>query len=294
MEPGLFRDLVDQFHGVEELHLQGLGEPLLHPSFFEMVTHAFRRGIRVTTNSNMTLLTEERAEECVRSGLSWIRVSIDGATAETYESIRVGSRLETVLWNVEQLRKAKKLLRSARPRLFLVLVVMKKNLPELREVVRLAHEHGLEQVFVQHLCHDLSDGPLPGQYDSMRDFVEEQTLVGRDRRTIQTHFNEAIAVAGQLKVELRLPHIGAPRHRAAPSSGKRCDWPWRSAYVAYDGTAMPCCMIGLPERMNFGSVAGRSFAGIWNGEEYRKFRSRLLSNDPPDVCSTCSLYRGTF
>ena len=94
--------------------------------------------------------------------------------------------------------------------------------------------------------------------------------VGSDRRTIQTHFNEAIALAGSLKIDLRLPHVGAPRHRAAPPSGKRCDWPWRSAYITYDGTAMPCCMIGLPERINFGSVADGGFLSIWNGEEYRR------------------------
>ena len=37
------------------------------------------------------------------------------------------------------------------------MVLMKKNVAELKDVVRLAHDYGMEQVFVQHLCHDLSE-----------------------------------------------------------------------------------------------------------------------------------------
>jgi MoaA/NifB/PqqE/SkfB family radical SAM enzyme len=294
MEFSLFTDLVEQFRGVEELHLQGLGEPMLHPAFFAMVSFAFKRGIRVSTNSNMTLLDQERAEECVLSGLSWIRASIDGATAETYESIRIGSRFDRVLQNIDFLRRTKMRLRSSRPRMFLVMVVMKRNVAELKEIVRLAHDCGMEQVFVQHLCHDLSVSALPGQYRSMHDFVEEQSLAGSDRRMVQSCFNEALAVAGKLKIDLRLPHIGTLRHPGLRTATKRCDWPWRSAYFTYDGRAMPCCMIGLPGRFNFGSVAERRFLNIWNGEGYRRFRAQLASEDPPAVCRTCSLYQGTF
>ena len=73
------------------MHLQGLGEPMMHPRFFDMVAYAAGKGIRVTTNSNLTLLNERRAAACVASGLDCLHVSIDGATAETYERIRVRS-----------------------------------------------------------------------------------------------------------------------------------------------------------------------------------------------------------
>jgi MoaA/NifB/PqqE/SkfB family radical SAM enzyme len=36
---------VDQFPELDQLHLQGLGEPLLHPRFFHMVRYAARRGV---------------------------------------------------------------------------------------------------------------------------------------------------------------------------------------------------------------------------------------------------------
>src|SRR6266516_1954311 len=72
-----FTRLVDQFEGLEELQLQGLGEPMMHPRFFDMVAYASGKGIKVTTNSNLTLLNERRAERCVKSGLDSLHVSID-------------------------------------------------------------------------------------------------------------------------------------------------------------------------------------------------------------------------
>jgi MoaA/NifB/PqqE/SkfB family radical SAM enzyme len=79
----LFTRTIDELAGLEELHLQGLGEPLMHPRFFDMVRYAADKGIHVTTNSNLTLLNERRAAACVASGLDALHVSIDGATAET-------------------------------------------------------------------------------------------------------------------------------------------------------------------------------------------------------------------
>jgi MoaA/NifB/PqqE/SkfB family radical SAM enzyme len=88
MEMDVFTRLIEQFHDIEELHLQGLGEPLMHPRFFDMVSHAARRGIRVSTNTNMTLMTEARAAECVASGLTALHASLDGAHAASCEAIR--------------------------------------------------------------------------------------------------------------------------------------------------------------------------------------------------------------
>ena len=98
-----FTRIIDQFPNVKELHLQGLGEPMMHPRFFDMVAYAVERNITVTTNSNLTLLNERRAESCVTSGLDCLHVSIDGANPETYERIRVRAHFERVVGNLERL-----------------------------------------------------------------------------------------------------------------------------------------------------------------------------------------------
>jgi MoaA/NifB/PqqE/SkfB family radical SAM enzyme len=69
-----FVALLEQFPRLRELHLQGLGEPTMHPRFFDMVRHAARRGLRVSTNSNLTLLSQRRARLVVDSGLAELSV----------------------------------------------------------------------------------------------------------------------------------------------------------------------------------------------------------------------------
>lgn len=103
MDFDVFTHLIDQFPDLEELQLQGLGEPMMHPRFFDMVAHAVRRGIRVGTNTNLTLLNARRAELCVTSGLGELHASIDGATAAVYDRIRVRAHFERIITNLQRL-----------------------------------------------------------------------------------------------------------------------------------------------------------------------------------------------
>jgi radical SAM protein with 4Fe4S-binding SPASM domain len=293
MDFELFARLVDQFPGLEELHLQGLGEPMMHPRFFDMVEYGAARGIRVSTNTNLTLLTRERARRCMTAGLAWMRISVDGATAETYEKIRVRSKLARLERNLALLREAKHEAGGGGPRLEMTAVVMRQNLHELPDLVRFAHRWGLQEIFVQHLCHELGEADLPAQYVPLRDYVEAQSLEGEDPGRVARYFNEARAVAEGLGVGLRLPRARPVLHPPGTPGRQRCDWPWRGAYVAYRGEAMPCCMIATPDRLTLGNMAD-GVAAAWNGEAYEAFRKALDSDDPPAVCKSCSVYRGTF
>ena len=289
-----FTYIIDHFEGLERLHLQGLGEPMMHPHFFDMVEYAVSKGITVSTNSNLTLLNERRAERCLKSGLSDLSISIDGASAETYERIRIRAQFERVAGNLERLLALRRQLHCELPHLRLVMVIMRRNLHELPDLVRLAKRWSIESIFVQHLCHDFGESALPSHYLPMRNFVQEQTLLQEDPQRIEYFFKEAQAVAHELKIELRLPHTRIRLHAPGTPGPQRCDWPWTGAYISYQGYAMPCCMISTPDRINFGKFTEQGVEALWNGEQYQTFRNQLASEEPPEICRSCSLYSGTF
>ncbi|HVM41394.1 MAG TPA: radical SAM protein [Acidimicrobiia bacterium] len=286
-----FRALVDGNATLERLTLQGLGEPLLVPHLVEMIRYASDRGITVGFNTNGTLLTRDRARRLVDAGLSWLHVSLDGATAETYESIRDGARFEKVCANIAGLVEVKRELGSPTPEVQLVFVAMHRNVAELPDLVRLAHRLGVDDVWVQNLSHTFSDTDPAGAYVGIRTFTEGEALwVGRGDDDV---FAPARDEADRLGVTLRLPGRGSdPRER--PTGEPACDWPWRSAYVAHDGVVQPCCMVMGSDRAEMGRLSEASFDEIWSGDAYRDFRSRLLGDEPPDVCRGCSLYHRTF
>jgi radical SAM protein with 4Fe4S-binding SPASM domain len=291
---GVFKRLVDQFGAIDELHLQGLGEPLLHPRFFELVAYAAGRAIKVSTNTNMTLMTEARAAACVRSGLHDLHVSLDGARAESFESIRRRASFDKVLRNLRRLIAARRAAGSALPHVHVVAVAMRRNLGELPGLVRLAQAEGAESLSVQHLCHDFGESALPERYRSMRSFVKAESLLDEDPARIAASFGEARAEAQRLGLSLRLPDVTLRRHAEHLPGRKRCDAPWRSAYVSYDGQAMPCCMVATPDRASFGDMALEGVEEVWNSAAFHAFRRALASDTPPDVCRGCAVYQGTF
>lgn len=286
-----FQRLLDQFEHIDELHLQGLGEPLMHPDFFRMVREAAARGLTVSTNSNLTLLTEARARECVESGLDTLHISLDGASAEVYESIRHGANFDKVVRNLGRIVAAKHATQSLLPNLRIVTVAMRRNLHELADIVSLAFAHGVDSVFVQHLSHDFRESVLPLRYLPMRDFVEQESLLTEDPARVAEAFDAARIRAAVLGVRLRLPPL--ERERIAPSP-QGCDWPWRGAYLTWRGDALPCCMVSTPERFRLGNMLKDGVQAVWNGEPYRALRTALESNRPPEICRSCSLYRHTF
>ncbi len=290
----VFKDLVDALPELEKLTLQGLGEPLLAPDIFEMIDYAGGRGIRLGFNTNGTFLTREAAERLVRAGVDWLHVSVDGATAETYEGVRDGSDFELVRRNVIGLVDVMRELRAERPTVMLVFVAMRRNIDELPALVRLAAEWGVGRLWVQNLSHVFDDTDPSGSYRPIREFAADEALFHEPDRAVAT-FEEARRVADALDVELRLPRLVSPPPAPREPGTPGCHWPFESAYVTHDGKVQPCCMVMGADRAVLGQLGTTDFVTIWRGDEYRRFRAGLLDEGPlPDVCVGCSLYRRVF
>ena len=57
------------------------------------------------------MLSEERARKFLKSGATRLRFSLDAATKETYEKVRLGGKYETTMKNIDnflQIRKQEK------------------------------------------------------------------------------------------------------------------------------------------------------------------------------------------
>ena len=95
MDLELFHRVAAQvFPLCEKLFLSAAFEPLLARDFPRMLECTGSHRIPFTCYiTNGTLLTEEIVEQTIAAGINEVVVSLDGTTAETYESIRRGARL---------------------------------------------------------------------------------------------------------------------------------------------------------------------------------------------------------
>ena len=48
------------------------------------------------------------------------------------------------------------------------------------------------------------------------------------------------------------------------------------------------------DRAVLGNAEIDGFASVWRSDEYRTFREALLTDEPPEICLGCSLYRKVF
>jgi hypothetical protein len=115
MDDGLFERIIDECAqgGCKEVHLHNFGEPLLDRRLEDRVRYAKDKGLaKVKIFSNGSLLDEHRARGLIAAGLDEIKVSLDGATKEEFERIRVPLRFDQVVGNVKQLVAARDQMRS--------------------------------------------------------------------------------------------------------------------------------------------------------------------------------------
>jgi len=125
-------------YGCPSLNPQGINEPLLDPNLEDYIKFASNHGfIDIMMNTNGTLLSEDRTRKLLDSGLTRLRFSLDAATKETYEKIRVGGKFETVMKNIEQFLKIKESEGYELPVVGVNMVKMKTNEHEVDQFIEM-------------------------------------------------------------------------------------------------------------------------------------------------------------
>lgn len=107
MDLDLFKKIIDEAVAldVQELHLNGYGEISVLKNYQEYISYIRQksRSIKINLNTNGMRMNEEKARFYVESGVNTVNVTIDGATAATFESIRRHLKLDVVEGNVKRL-----------------------------------------------------------------------------------------------------------------------------------------------------------------------------------------------
>ncbi len=264
--PHLVR-ILDQFPRVIDVILQGMGEPFLNKATPAMLGVLRERGIEGIVTTNGSVMTPGVREDLVRSR-THVVFSIDGATKEVFESVRVGSSFDRVVTNVRALVAARQ---DRAQRLEARMVVSRANVHELPAVVDLVADLGLD-LLVAHMS-------LTAWAKPEMDRINRDMRVNGDPR-LPAAVASATAAARRRGLELQVT-------RTLFSREDRCRWPWSRPYISSAGDVIPCCMIADAATMSLGNVFEHDFRDIWNSAAYQDLRGRLAADDPPPTCRGC-------
>jgi MoaA/NifB/PqqE/SkfB family radical SAM enzyme len=287
-----FLRIVDQFPQMERAVLHGIGEPLLNKELPRMIAHLKARGVYVLFNTNATLLNDAWSLKLIESGLDELRVSIDGANPRTYAIIRGAPLFDKVVGNLRRFIEIQQHLKADRPRASLWMTGLRENIAELPDVIRLAADIGVPEVYLQRMVYYANDGSAPGMLDGA------QAVYSRVDEEIDRVVNESEALGQQLGVTLRASGATTPAHSIHPDRAARpwagCLRPWTTAYVTANGNLLPCCIAPFAtqdyDSLKLGNLYVQEFADQWNGERYQQWRTRLLSDQPNSACAGCGVH----
>src|SRR3954451_20623463 len=147
----LFTHIVDQFPNIARVVLHGVGEPMMTRGLPRMIRYLKGRGSYVLFNTNGTLLSAKKGRELIDSGLDELRVSLDAAEPKAFELVRGRDMFHRILRNVRAFRSIQRELGATTPRVSLWLTGLKETVDQLCDFVRLAHEIGVPEVYLQRL-----------------------------------------------------------------------------------------------------------------------------------------------
>jgi MoaA/NifB/PqqE/SkfB family radical SAM enzyme len=282
-----FKKLQPAFTRSRIVHLQGWGEPFLHPDFFAMAAMARSAGCRVGTTTNGMLLNQDLISRLVAAPLDTIAFSLAG-TDDNNDKIRRGTQLTQVLETIQKVTQEKRRLKSEKPSIHIAYMVFRSRIEDLVQLPVLLQDLGVSQVVISTL-----------------DFVAQPELKPETIKPTITHEYKEVeqwlktltqkCAAKGLPIHLNLPSL-ADRHRECTENiqGAFC--------VASDGSVTPCVFTNLQiptgeylyqgqkkeyHRMIFGNINIESPIEIWSKKDYRTFRRSFASGLLAPSCQAC-------
>ena len=279
-------------NGLREIIPSTMGEPLLYRHFDEIIDLCAEYGVKLnlTTNGSFPIRGARAWAECIVPVGSDVKVSWNGATRETQESVMLGSNWERVVDNVRtfiEVRDEHARAGGNRCRVTFQLTFMDINHAEIPAVVEMAAELGVDRVKGHHLWAHAPE--MQGQ--SMR----------RNSEVIAA-WNDTVAAAHEAADRCRLPD-GAqvllenifpldPDGGDDIAPGGECPFLGQEAWVASDGRFNPCCAPDALRKTlgDFGNLNNRSISDIWQSAEYEHLHNNYMSKP---LCQGCNMRRPT-
>ena len=247
-----FKKIIDNVKDITHyIWLFLAGDPFLNPEFPQMVNYATKNNLHTTTSTNAQLINKEKAKEIVEAGLDCLIISFDGATKESYETMRRGGDFETLLNNINYILEEKKRQKKVKPEILLQFLVSKINQHEKNEFVEIAKNLGVNYcfktfgvpswVYDKDFCDKLSDKYLPdesGRYDNNKKLKRSKICANSER-----------------------------------------------SFILSNGDISICCY-DLDGQFKIGNAISDNFLELWKSDKYSKIRNSMTKRNLK-ICETC-------
>lgn len=296
------------------------GEPLCRNDMWNVLEELNKvqdlypmREIELSTNG--LLIDEKMAEKIIDSNITSLLISVNAATEETYKRIQ-GGDFNKLIKNLKYLASLKKERNKKSLNISYSYVVMRENIEELPDFIRLANK--LEANSIQ--IWPLNANSMGIEKRKMtNDFVfyyKQQNLAYYPKITAKF-----LAKSKKLAKKLNVFIGDLPAYRFDISENndlpypinpdefdqilsdsnikyninldgekmildaekiKKCYFPWSTFYITTDGSFAPC--LHLIYKGGIGNVLKEGIEGVWNNKNMQELRKCIIEGKVPSIC----------
>lgn len=275
-----FQRVVDQFPGLKWVGMTGIGSGFLNPDYMKMLRFLKEeRRCFVEFFDHFFLLKESISRELVRIGVNKVWVSLESASRDSYNRIRVGSDFDTVLNNIRSMMRVKRELKSPIPELWFHFIINAHNVDEMEDYVELVADLAKEEKGLS--------APII-YWTRLLSFAEVQDLVAVPSRARMSEIQRMCRDRGIF---------------AVLNENVVCDKPmssctkWNEPFVLVTGHLQPCCALNeandrpYQEEHAFINVLEADFRDWWRSPRKEEFIRNLRRGVVNPVCKNCHIFK---
>ena len=241
--------------GVKSVMYAGEGEPLLHKDIGDIISHTRKAGIDVAITTNGVLLNESLVDSTLRD-ITWIKVSISGATNETYAKIHKTNPddFNRVIKNMSYAVKVKQD-KGYKCTLGMQLILLPENCQEVIPLAQKAKNIGMDYLVIK----PYSQHPLSRT-------VKYNTIKYSD----YFHLSDKLNNLNDDKFSVIFRINTMKKWDESNRNYRHClALPFWS-YISADGTVLGCSAYLTDERFRYGNIYENTFKEIWESEKRLK------------------------
>jgi len=247
--------------GVKSIYFAGEGEPMLHPDMDKFVQAAHERGIKTSMSTNGSRLSEKTLDTVFKY-FSWIRLSMDAATADTHRSIHMNKDFDRIIENIRRAAKFKKD-NNLNIDIGAQFIVLEENLTELEMFADLMKDIGVDNIqFKPHHNHPKS-ASNPTLYNLTDEALRQRLLARSD---------ENFTVMVRSKNLQEMPEIPGQSHNYCY---KKCFAYNFLTLIDAKGACYGCNVFYNKPDYSFGNIHEQSFEEIHTNGQVQEVIDRV-------------------
>jgi MoaA/NifB/PqqE/SkfB family radical SAM enzyme len=276
--------------GVKEIIPSTMGEPLLYKDIEKIFESSEKHNIKINLTTNGTFPRKPVKEwaRIIIPNTTDVKISWNGATAETYERIMTGSNFNKTLENTKKLIDFRNnYFRETAYfcRITFQLTFMQNNMHELADIVKFAAEIGIDRIKGHHLWTHFAEIENLSMKSTWESVLKWNEYV---KQAYETQEKYCKPNGEKVLLENILPLLENEKTEIPESY--ECPFLKKELWISATGKISPCC---APDNLrqslgDFGNIENTTIQEVLASSNYRK----LVENYKcVELCKTCNMRR---